>query len=109
MLDENTLAKLFIPDGLDFKDLQLERDKDGGDLWFNVDPLAIFCKANNLDLDKLFDDDEEAVTDVLCRWYQLHLAQGGAIDMVTSGLFAEIMAGETYGEANVMHGQTQLQ
>ena len=38
-----------IPPGIDFADLQLERENDAGGLHYLPDPLSACCRANGLD------------------------------------------------------------
>lgn len=109
MFDSKLMATWIVPKGLNFSDLALAREPDGGDLSFNVTALERFCKGNNLDVDSLLEGDDDELCLVIYRWYQIHLAQGGAPDPIQSMIIAEIEVEDLYGEARVIQGPSHLQ
>lgn len=83
---------LVIPDGLEFRTLELSRDRRTGDLSFNWEPVEQICAASGLDLDALIEESEENLSELIQVWYEAHLAAGGAADPVQEILLREAEA-----------------
>lgn len=91
------LAKIVIPENIDFTDLKLRRDADGA-VAFDWSPLEEICAASNLDPDLLRNAPEDNVSGLIVAWYQAHCQDGGAPDPVAEDLIAEVMAEEKAGQ-----------
>ena len=87
MLDD--AKHLTIPSGVNFADLKFRID--GTDYLFQKSVLMQFCRHNQIHWNRL---DIHEQGDILRRWYDLHLAAGGARDPVMENLRAEIAAEE---------------
>lgn len=91
------LARIIIPDTLDFSDLRLSRDPASGDVNFDWGPIEAICHASGLDVAMLRDTDEGNVAGLIVEWYGAHRAAGGAPDPAAEDLIAETRAEDAHG------------
>ena len=108
-MNRTMLAKLILPEGVTFGDLQLKRDVESGGLWYDVDAVHRFCEGNNIDARTLLEEDEDGLCELIHRWHELHVEQGGRRDDVQSLIMAEIEAESLTGMGIVSHGSPLLQ
>jgi hypothetical protein len=87
------IAKITIPDNLDFSDLRLARDLDGS-VSFDWGVFERVCKASGLPVELSSDD----VTNLLVGWYQAHRQHGGDPDPTAEDLIAEVLIEESKGQ-----------
>lgn len=81
--------RVVIPDGVEFADLRLSRDVEGGRVRFCMAPIAAICEASGLDLDEIVDGERPLVGLLIAAWYQAHLSEGGSLDPVHEELLEE--------------------
>jgi hypothetical protein len=74
--------RVTIPDGVEFADLCLWRDADGGLLHFKTAPIEAICEASALDFDEIVQGPQPFVGLLIAAWYEAHIARGGAPDPV---------------------------
>lgn len=94
---QQRLANVSIPNDLEFADLQLARDPDGG-VSFALGVIERICEASNLPIEMFRDAPEGNVSALIVTWYQTHRANGGAPDPVAEDLIAEVRAEEKAGQ-----------
>lgn len=94
---EQQMAKVSIPDDLDFSDLRLERDSDGS-VSFDWDVVERICKSSGLPVTMFRDASEDNVAGLIVSWYQAHRQNGGAADPVAEDLIAEVIEEEKAGQ-----------
>lgn len=94
---QQQLAKVAIPNGVDFSDLRLARDADGGVSfdWFVIERI---CQASGMPVEMLRDGPEDNVAGLIIAWYQAHLQQGGQPDPVADDLIGEVRAEDAAGQ-----------
>lgn len=95
---QQTVAKVVIPDGLLFSDLQLTRESDG-EISFNWNAIERICKASGLPVEMFRDASEGRVSGLIVGWYQEHRQRGGESDPVADDLIAEVVAEERAGQS----------
>ena len=95
---QQQLARVAIPEGLDFADLRLARDADGA-VSFDWAVIERICRANNLPVEMLREGPEDNVAGLLIGWYSSHRNAGGAPDPVAEDLLAEVKAEDAAGQA----------
>lgn len=94
---QQQLARVAIPDDIEFSDLHLARDPDGH-LSFDWHPVSLICRASGLPLAVLQEGPEDNVCSLLTSWYMAHRAAGGAADPVMDDLLAEVDAEDAAGQ-----------
>ncbi len=94
---QQQMAKVAIPDDLDFSDLRLARDPDGG-VSFDWAVIERICEASGLPVEMFRDAHEDNVSGLIVGWYQAHRQQGGESDPVAEDLIAEVVAEEKAGQ-----------
>lgn len=94
---QQQMAKVSIPDGLDFSDLRLSRDTDGS-VSFDWDVVERICKASGLPVEIFRDTAEDNVAGLIVTWYQAHRQNGGAADPVAEDLIGEVIAEDMAGQ-----------
>lgn len=94
---QQQLAKISIPDDLDFSDLRLERDPDGG-VSFDLAVIERICEASSIQVEMFLDAPEDNVTGLIVGWYQEHRKYGGEADLVAEDLIAEVLAEDNAGQ-----------
>ena len=77
-----------IPDGLQFADLELEREPLTNRLLYKPGPFARLLRANELDLQNFFNDEDIACW-LVAEFYLAHRADGGKPDPVAEDILAE--------------------
>ena len=80
-METDTLLTLKLPQGYAFADLKLRRCADEA-IDLDMDLVALVCKINGLNFDKVQQDPGPVVTSILTVWYKSHLAEGGEPDAV---------------------------
>ena len=95
---QQQMAKVAIPDDLDFSDLRLARDPDGG-VSFDLAVIERICEASGLPVEMFRDSPEDIVSGLIVGWYQAHRQNGGEADPVADDLIAEVVAEEKAGQA----------
>jgi hypothetical protein len=100
---------LHIPSDVDFSDLHLARDPITKDLSFDWEPLERICDASGVKLEKLLEEREEVLAELIVAWYEVHRNSGGEPDLVQEQLIAEAMAENQFGPAAVQKGNDMLQ
>lgn len=91
------IARVNIPDDLDFSDLRLARDPDGS-VSFDWDVVERICKASGLPVEMFRDTSEDNVAGLIVSWYQAHRQNGGAADPVAEDLICEVIEEEKAGQ-----------
>lgn len=94
---QQLLAKVAIPDNLDFSDLRLARDPDGG-VSFDWAVIERICEASGLPVELFRDAPEDNVSGLIVSWYQAHRQNGGEPDPVAEDLIAEVLAEDAAGQ-----------
>lgn len=94
---QQQLATVAIPDDLEFGDLHLARDPDGG-VSFDWTPIERICAASGLDVAVLREGPEDNVSGLIAQWYIAHRAAGGEPDPVQEDLIAEVSAEDAAGQ-----------
>lgn len=94
---QQQMARVAIPDGVDFADLRLARDPDGS-VSFDWGIIERICAASGLPVEMLRDGPEDNIAALLIGWYQAHRQRGGAPDPVAEDLLAEVRAEESAGQ-----------
>ncbi|WP_288076579.1 hypothetical protein [Pseudomonas sp.] len=94
---QQQLARVAIPDGLDFSDLKLAREPDGS-VSFDWRVIERICAASGLPVELLSDSTEDNVAGLLIGWYQAHRQRGGVVDPVAEDLMGEVLAEDVAGQ-----------
>lgn len=94
---QQQLARVVIPEDLQFSDLNLARDSDGC-VSFDWGVIERICTASGLPVELLREGPEDNVAGLLIGWYQAHRQRGGAPDPVAEDLLAEVRAEESAGQ-----------
>ena len=94
---QQQLARVAIPDDIDFADLHLARDPDGS-VSFNWAVIERICQASGLPVELLRDGPEDNVATLITHWYMAHKKHGGALDLVADDLIAEALIEEERGQ-----------
>lgn len=94
---QQQLAKIAIPDDIDFSDLKLARDPDGA-VSFEWAVIERICEASGLPIEVLRDGPEDNVAGLITHWYMAHRANGGAADPVADDLIAEVLIEDAAGQ-----------
>jgi len=94
---QQQMTKIAIPDELDFSDLRLARDPDGG-VSFDLDVIKRICEASNVPVEMITNAPEDNASKLIVGWYHAHIQQGGEPDPVAEDLIGEIMAEDAAGQ-----------
>ena len=94
---QQQMARVAIPDGVDFADLRLARDPDGS-VSFDWGIIERICAASGLPVEMLREGPEDNVAGLIVQWYMAHRRAGGAPDPVAEDLLAEVRAEESAGQ-----------
>lgn len=94
---QQQMAKVAIPNDLDFSDLRLARDPDGG-VSFDWTVIERICEASGLPAEMFRDAPEDNVSGLIVGWYQAHRQHDGESDPVAEDLIAETVAEEKAGQ-----------
>lgn len=94
---QQQMAKVAIPDDLDFSDLNLARESDGS-VSFDWAVIERICEASSLPVEMFRDAPEDNVSGLIFGWYQAHRQHGGGADPVAEDLIAETWAEEAAGQ-----------
>lgn len=95
---QQQLARVAIPDDLEFADLRLARDADGA-VSFDWAVIERICLASNMPVELLREGPEDNVSSLLIGWYCAHRERGGSVDPVAEDLLAEVRAEDAAGQA----------
>ena len=94
---QQQLARVAIPEGLDFSDLHLTREADGS-VSFDWGVIERICAASGMPVELLRDCPEDNVAGLVIGWYQAHRKRGGAADPVAEDLIGEVIAEDSAGQ-----------
>lgn len=87
---------IVIPGDLSFAALRLGRAADGS-VSFDLAALARIERASGLPEGYFASQPEDAVAELVTRWYSAHRAAGGVPDPVAEDLLAEMRAEDEHG------------
>ncbi|ODU08046.1 MAG: hypothetical protein ABS84_14990 [Rubrivivax sp. SCN 71-131] len=90
------VVPVIIPGELSFADLRLGRAADGS-VSFDLAAIAQIERASGLHEGYFAERPEDAVAELITRWYSTHRAGGGAADPVAEDLLAEMRAEDARG------------
>jgi len=94
---QQQLARVAIPERLDFADLRLAREPDGS-VSFEWGVIERICAASGIPVELLRDGPEDNVAGLLIGWYCAHRERGGNADPVADDLLAEVQAEDAAGQ-----------
>ena len=94
---QQQLARVAIPEGLDFADLRLAREADGS-VSLDWGVIKRICAASSMPVELLRDGPEDNLAGLLIGWYQAHRQRGGAADPVAEDLLGEVHAENAAGQ-----------
>ena len=94
---QQQLARVAIPEGLDFSDLRLAREADGA-VSFDWAVIERICAASGMPVELLREGPEDNVAGLLIGWYCAHRERGGKADPVAEDLLAEVRAEDATGQ-----------
>lgn len=94
---QQQLARVVIPEDLQFFDLNLARDSDGS-VSFDWGVIERICTASGLPVELLRDGPEDNIAGLLIGWYQAHRQRGGGADPVAEDLLGEVHAEDAAGQ-----------
>lgn len=94
---QQQLARVAIPDDVEFADLKLARDADGA-VSFDWTPIEHICAASGMPIELLRDGPEDNVGGLIMAWYRAHRDSGGPLDSVAEDLIAEAAAEDAAGQ-----------
>ena len=94
---QQQLTRIAIPDDIEFADLRLQRDADGG-VSFDLSVIERICWASGLPVEALTESPEDNISQLIIGWYQAHRQHGGAADLVAEDLIAEVAAEDAAGQ-----------
>jgi hypothetical protein len=94
---QQQLARVAIPERLDFADLRLAREPDGS-VSFEWGVIERICAASGIPVELLRDGPEDNVVGLIQSWYEIHRQHGGAPDPVIEDLAAEAAAEDAAGQ-----------
>lgn len=92
------ITTIAIPQGVEFKDLRLERDPKTGDVSFDTAIIERIERESGLPAGFFMGQHEDAVASLITGWYSAHRAAGGDADPVAEDLLAEVMAEDAAGQ-----------
>ena len=81
-----------IPPGVDFADLQLERQLYTRRLLYRPGPLERLIAANRLAIRGTMFEEEDLAAWLIAEWYLAHRTAGGETDPVAEEVVAEVTA-----------------
>ena len=85
--------RIKIPEHIDFKELDLKRDRLTGAVSFNLGVVVQICQNSGLALEHLLNNNGNgngnSISDFLNTWYASHLKKGGEKDPVMDELIRE--------------------
>ncbi|MFT0137266.1 hypothetical protein ACEK07_04300 [Alcanivoracaceae bacterium MT1] len=93
---QQQMTKVNIPDDVEFADLRLARDTDGG-VSFDWSVIERICDASGLPVEMFRDAPEDSVARLIVGWYNAHRQRGGAPDPVAEDLIAEVQIEDEHG------------
>ena len=88
---QEQMAKVAIPEDLDFFDLHLSRNPDGS-VSFDWAVIERICEASGLPVEMFRDAPEDNVSGLIVAWYQAHRKRCGESDPVAEDLISEVQA-----------------
>lgn len=94
---QQQMAKVAIPDDIEFADLQLARDADGS-VSFDWTAIERICRASGLPVEMFREAPEDNVAGLIAHWYMAHRAQGGSADPVAEDLIGEVAVEDAAGQ-----------
>ena len=94
---QQQMAKVAIPNDLDFTDLRLALEPDGS-VSFDWAVIERICEASGLPGEVFRDASEDNVSGLIVGWYQAHRQHGGEADPVAENLISEVLAEERAGQ-----------
>lgn len=100
-VESQTMGKsthISIPQGVVFADLRLARDPQTGDVSFDTAVIERIERESGLPAGFFMGQPEDAVADLIVKWYAEHLQAGGAGDPVADDLLTEVRAEDAAGQ-----------
>lgn len=94
---QNLAARITIPEGLRFEQLQLTRTP-AGTIKFDWRPIEALCAASGVDVAIMRQGDEGNVAGLIVAWYHAARASGEAADATAEDLIAEVEAEDSIGQ-----------
>lgn len=94
---QQQMARVVIPDDVQFSDLHLARDSDGH-ASFDWAPIERICAESGLSSEVLRDGPEDNVSGLIVAWYTEHRRRGGSPDPVAEDLIVETVAEDAAGQ-----------
>ena len=79
--DQEIEVKIKIPDGLDFDDLKVMRDKDG-EVCCDGRILEVICQTSGLEISHFSEGPPENLWSFIEAWYLAHRRKGGPSNSV---------------------------
>ncbi len=98
-----TSKAIIIPPGLNFADLQLEREPGTKRLLFRSETLIELMRENDFDQQTFFRE-EDLVAWLIAEWYLAHRSTGGDPDPVADEILDEVGSALTSGMPAVWMG-----
>jgi len=90
-------TQIKIPDDVTIADLKLAREPDGS-VSFDTSVISKIERASGLPEGTFMAQPEDALGELLAKWYRMHLAAGGDPDPVWTDLIGEVQAEEAAGQ-----------
>ena len=94
---QQQMTNVAIPEDLEFSDLNLSRESDGS-VSSDLAVIERICEASGLPVEIFRDGPEDNIAELIIRWYEMHLQDGGEADPVAEDLLAEAIAEEKAGQ-----------
>lgn len=91
------MTTIAIPAGLAIADLKLAREADGS-ISLDMSVIERIEEASGLPAGHIVAQPEDALGELLARWYRAHLDAGGAPDPVWTDLIGEVEAEDERGQ-----------
>jgi hypothetical protein len=88
--------KLVVPAGVDFSDLELQRNRESMHLEYKPIPLIRVLDSSGLDTREVLRD-EDLTCWVVCEWYLIHRRSGGDVDGTAEEILLEIAQENPHG------------
>lgn len=102
---QQQVARIVIPDALDFSALKLRRDTDGM-VSFDMSVIERVCKESGIPIEAFLESSEDNLAALVMGWYQAHIEKGGDTDSVAEDLISEVRAEDAAGQ-NYSHAPGQ--
>ena len=97
------VARIGIPEDIEFADLRLARDADGmvSFVWAVIERI---CAASGVDVELFRTGPEDYVSELIVTWYMRHRAAGGGLDATAEDLIEEARLEDAAGSQSYPPG-----